>query len=179
MGLTPQVTGDNHIHDISGIPSRLGFDRMTSSWSFILVYFLTLNSLGALIIRRLVPFQKKDYAFYLNHIGLWLLFFASGLGAADMERYVMKVNEGQSEWRSYDKHNNIVPLDIAIELNDFYMEEYPPSLAIIDRNNGEVQPGNKPEFFQLNVKRTEGRLAGWDTRLEEYIQEAISNSERK
>lgn len=177
MGLTPQIAGHGQLHEQQDLPSRLGFDRMTSSWPFVLVYLLTLISLGALIIRRLVPFQKKDYAFYLNHIGLWILLFAAGLGAADTERYIMRVNEGASEWRSYNKNNEVVELPVAIELNDFRMEEYPPALAIIDRNTGKAQPEDKPGFFLPDMKRPEGTLAGWHIRLEKYIHEAVRNSD--
>jgi len=175
MGLTPQIVG--HSHHSEGLAAILGFNRMTSSWPFVLVYLLTLVSLGALIIRRIIPFRKKHYAFYLNHIGLWFFLFASGLGTADMERFVMQVHEGEVEWRSYNKDNNLIELPVAIELNDFHMEEYPPQLSIIDRNTGIRQPEDKPDFFALDIKRPKGTLAGWDIRLEEYIHEAVRNSD--
>lgn len=176
MGLTPQVTGHSHEHHNS-IPSVFGFDRMTSSWAFVLVYFLLLMSLGTLIIRRLFSFQLKDYAFYLNHIGLWLILFAAGLGAADTGRYIMRVYEGEVEWRASDYRNEIKELPIAVELVDFDMEVYPPHLTVIDRNTGAAQPENKPEFFTIDTKRPEGKLADWDIRLETYIHEAVRNSD--
>lgn len=49
MGLTPQSTArpaEGTMH----ITSRLGLDRMTRAWPFVLLYFLTLLSLGALFI---------------------------------------------------------------------------------------------------------------------------------
>lgn len=150
MGLTPQASSP-----LSGerpLPSLLGFDRMTHSWPFVLVYLTTLLSLGALIVKRLIPFRKRDYGFYLNHIGLWLLLFASGLGAADMERYLMKIYEGEVEWRATDSRNHPVELPIAVELNDFYMEEYPPGLTVIDRQTGNRMPEEHPEFLPLDVK---------------------------
>ena len=69
MGLTPQST---HSH------SLLGFDVMTSSWAFVIIYIFTLLALGILIVRRLRLFRLKDYGFYLNYIGLWLLLVCSG-----------------------------------------------------------------------------------------------------
>ena len=175
MGLTPQTAG--HVHEPMNLPAVLGFDKMTSSWPFVIVYFMTLMSLGALIIRRLISFRIKDYAFYLNHTGLWLLLFASGLGAPDMKRYVMQVREGEVEWRGYTKDNEVRELPVAIELNDFYMEEYPPQLSVIDRNTGIRQPEEKPDFFSLDMKRPHGELAGWDIQLMEYIHEAVRNSD--
>ncbi|MDR2921262.1 MAG: cytochrome c biogenesis protein ResB [Tannerella sp.] len=175
MGLTPQKAG--HVHGERTFFSLLGFDRMTSSWPFVLIYFFILLSLGALILRRLIPFRKKDYAFYLNHIGLWILLFAAGLGSSDIRRYVMHIREGETEWRVYSEQKDVLELPIAIELNDFYMEEYPPKLAIINRNTGQVQPEETPDYFQIDTERPEGELAGWEVRLETYIHEAIRNSD--
>lgn len=175
MGLTPQLA--SNAESSSNLPSRLGFDRMTSSWSFVLTYFLTLLSLGALILRKLLKFRKQDYAFHLNHIGLWVLLFFSGLGAADMKRYVMYIREGETEWRVYNEKGDVLDLPIAIELNDFYMEEYPPRLAIIDRETSKVQPENKPRFYQIDEKRPIDRIDIWELTLKEYIHEAVRNSD--
>lgn len=175
MGLTPQVVRLDP-HD-TGFFTRLGFKQMTTCWAFVLLYLITLLSLGSLIIRRLIAFRKQDYAFYLNHIGLWVLLFASGLGAADTRRYVMHVREGETEWRVYSEANEMLELPIAIQLNDFDMEEYPPKLTVIDRESGEPQPIGKPEFFSIDEKRPEGKLVDWDIRLDEYIHQAIRNSD--
>lgn len=175
MGLTPQAS--TRVLGERLLTSVLGFDRMTHSWPFVLVYLTTLFSLGALIVKRLFPFRKSDYGFYLNHIGLWLLLFAAGLGAADMERYLMKVYEGEVEWRATDSRDRTVELPIAVELNDFYMEEYPPSLTVIDRQTGQSMPEKHPEFLPLDVKRSKGMLFGWEIELKSYIHDAVRNSD--
>ena len=175
MGLTPQVTKLSP-HD-TDVFTLLGFRQLTSSWPFILVYFLTLLSLATLITRRLIAFRKQDYAFYFNHIGLWVLLFAAGLGSADIKRYVMHVREGEAEWRVYSENKDVLELPIAIQLNDFDMEEYPPKLTIIDRETGEPQPPSKPDYFQIDEKRPTGSLNGWDLELKEYIHQAIRNSD--
>ena len=174
MGLIPQEQS-THLHD--NLFFHFGFTRMTSAWYFVLVYFITLLSLGALIIRRLFSFNKKDYAFYLNHIGLWLMLFAAGMGASDIKRFVMHVREGEIEWQVYNNKGEGLELPIAIELNDFYMEEYPPQLAVIDRETGAIQPENRPEFFQIDEKQPNGQIAGWNISLKEYIHKAIRSSE--
>ncbi len=175
MGLTPQVTSGNTT--TNNLPSYLGFTSMTSAWHFILVYFTTLLSLGALIVKRIIPFRIKDYAFYLNHIGLWILLFATGMGAADIKRYVMYVREGEVEWRVYNDKNEVLDLPVAIELNDFYMEEYPPKLTIIDRETGASQPATNPEYFQIDEKQPKGKINGWEISLEQYIHQAVRNSD--
>lgn len=175
MGLIPQVVRLDH-HDHSFF-SNLGLRQITSFWPFVLIYFITLLSLGALIVRRLIAFRLQDYAFYFNHIGLWILLFASGLGAADMKRFVMHVQEGEVEWRVYSDNKDIIELPIAIQLNDFYMEEYAPKLVVIDRKSGDVQPIEKAEYFNIDEKRPNGHITGWDISLKEYIHEAIRNSD--
>lgn len=176
MGLTPQLAST-----ASGSPmnifTRLGFDSMTCSWAFVLIYFTVLLSLGCLIARRLYCFNWKDYGFYLNHIGLWFVLSASGLGYADMEKYIIYVREGEVEWRVYDSSNHVKELPIGIKLNDFDIEEYPPKLTIIDRQSGEPQPVNNPDYYQIDTKYPKGCLNGWDILVEEYIYQAIRNSD--
>lgn len=171
MGLIPQLAGEGDSHML------LGWDAMTRSWSFVLIYAITLLSLGTITMRKLFAFKLKDYAFHLNHLGLWLLLMASGLGYADMERYVMYVQEGSTEWRVYDSEKNVKELPIAIELHDFDMDVYPPKLAIIDRQTGDVQPTDKPQFFSLDADNPTGILAGCEISVKEYIHEAIRNSD--
>ena len=171
MGLTPQV----HIHDT--LLSRLGFTQMASAWPFVLVYFITLLSLASVIVRRLFKFRIRDYAFYLNHIGLWLLLFAAGMAASDVRRYVMYVQEGETEWRVYNNRGESLELPIAIELKNFSMEEYPPQLAVIDRETGMPQPENRPKYFQIGEKQPNGEIAGWNISLKRYIHDAVRSSD--
>ncbi len=171
MGLIPQLAGEGDSVLL------LGWDTMTRSWPFVLIYVATLLSLGIITAKRLFAFRIQDYAFYLNHLGLWLLLVASGFGYADLERYVMYVQEGSTEWRVYGSDNNVKELPIAIELNDFDMDVYPPKLAIIDRQTGEVQPVEKPEFLSLDEDNPAGKLTGSNVIVKEYIHEAVRNSD--
>ena len=168
MGLIPQST---HSH------SLLGFDVMTSSWAFVFIYVLTIISLGGLVVRRFKAFRIKDYGFYLNHFGLWLFLLCSGVGYADMERYIMHVREGETEWRVYDEQENVRELPVAIALGDFDMDYYPPKLAVIDLASGEVLPNAKPDYFQIDSSALRGMLNGWEIEIEEYIHQAVRNSD--
>jgi hypothetical protein len=175
MGLTPQMEQLNP-HDKSFI-TMAGFRQMTSSHAFVIIYFVTLLSLWTLIVRRLFTFRIKDYAFYLNHIGLWLLLFAAGLGAADLRRYVMYVNEGETQWQVYNKNDMPLELPIAIQLNDFQMEEYPPKLVIIDHRTGDALPENKPQYFQVDETNPSGKLLDWNIRVKKYIHHAVRSND--
>lgn len=188
MGLVPQfarVNTDLHVHwghsswvdIVDYLFMKLGFKQVTTSWSFVLIYSFSLLALGLVIAKRLHRFKWQDYGFYLNHLGLWLFLFAAGLGSADMLRYVMYVEEGEVEWRVYDSHENVLELDIAIQLHDFVMEEYPPKLAVINKYTGDVQPENRPAYYQIDDKKTTETLAGWDLVVEEYIHEAVRKTD--
>ncbi len=171
MGLTPQVAEGSQSNML------LGFDSMTSNWSFVIIYSITLLSLGAIVIRKLRNLRVKDAPFMLQHFGLWLFLAASGLGYADMERYIMYVEEGETQWRVYDTDGSVKELPIAIKLNDFDMEVYPPKLAVIERSTGAVQPENKPEYFQIDPHIESGKIADWEIEVEEYIHEAVRGAD--
>lgn len=175
MGLTPQA----ETVDPTRVISLLGFDRMTHTWYFVLIYTICLFSLGAVIVRRLKRFSIRSIGFYLNHIGLWIFIFAAGLGAADVRRYVLHAEEGADtpEWRVYSEEGDVLELPLAIRLNDFIMEEYAPKLAIIERATGEALPIGDPFYFQLDPRRPKERIVDWDIVVEQYIQEAIRSSD--
>lgn len=188
MGLIPQfarVNTDLHIHmdhasfyEIADyVITKLGLKQVTTSWPFVFVYVFNLFVLGLVIAKRLHRFKWRDYGFYLNHFGLWLFLFAAGLGSADMLRYVMYVEEGNVEWRVYDNHENVLELDIAIQLHDFVMEEYEPKLAVVNKFTGDVQPESKPVYYQIDEKNRKETLAGWDLELQEYIHEAVRQTD--
>ena len=172
MGLIPQHSdGHDHAH------SLLGFETVTRSWPFVLLYSLLVINLSMVTARRLLNFQWRDYAFYLNHFGLLVVLISAGIGAADLRRYVMHVQEGETGWRVFSDNGDVLELPIAIHLKDFYMEEYIPKLAIIDKNTGEAIPVGKPQLWQIDTVRTIGGIADWKIELKHYIHEAIRNSD--
>jgi hypothetical protein len=176
MGLTPQNAGP-HAH---GLAALLGFTRMTSSWPFVLSYAFTLLVLGLVVTRRMFRFSLRDFAFYLNHLGLWIVLAAAGLGAADVQRLIMQVREGKTEWKARDQRGAMLELPLAVTLKDFAMEEYPPKLAVIERETGRVQPEGKPAFISLDENspgELRGRLGAWELTLENYIHEAVKSGE--
>ncbi len=172
MGLVPQH-GDGHAHE----HSPLGFDTVTRSWPFVLLYSLLMLNLSMVTARRLLNFKWRDYAFYLNHLGLLLLLIAAGIGAADLRRYVMHVQEEATEWRVFSDSGDMIELPVAIHLKDFYMEEYIPKLAIIDKKTGETYPSGNPQMWQIDTLNTKGEIMEWQIEMLEYIHEAVRNSD--
>jgi hypothetical protein len=171
MELTPQLARPDP-HPL-GLVSRLGFTRMISSWPFVLLYAMVLISLGITTAGRLIHYTKGDFAFVCNHLGLWILLAASGFGAADMERVVMYVREGETQWQVFDPSGHALELPLAIKLKDFILEQYPPRLAIIDRQSGVPLPEDKPGYYQIDTRRPQGQLGEWAITLDDYLHEAV------
>ena len=171
MGLTPQLAGPRAEPTLA---DRLGLTRVTSSWPYILIHLTLLVSLGLVIVRRLKQSRRPRLAFVLNHLGLWLLLVAAGFGAADRRAYTMWIEEGQVEWRGRLANGLVLELPLAIRLIDFDLEEYPPRITVIDRQDGRPQPPEKPDWHQLEPGReAQTRLNGWSMTIDAYIHRAI------
>ena len=172
MGLIPQTSESPHANN--DIYTILGLRTVTSSWTFVLAYLALLLTLGLVISRRLSHFKIRDFAFYLNHFGLWLLLFSTGFGAADLQRGTMTIYEGE---KASVNDENTMMLPFQIYLNDFIIETYPPTLQLIDVRTGNALPEDKPAFFQVDEKNTVGELDNITIRLLEYIPQAIITSD--
>jgi hypothetical protein len=177
MGLIPQISSGPVPDNVLG---RLGFFRITSSWYFSFLYLIVLLSLGSTIFLR---FSPRRMVFFLNHAGLWLVLIASGLGAVDRQREIVRVPEGGVEWRSVAAapdggKMNFKELDLAIRLDDFVMEQYPARLALVDNLTGESwPPGSRLLTFQIDPERPKGRLSGFDIELIDFLPQAAPSGE--
>ena len=124
MGLIRQVKSDV---PLLGAESWLGFSQMLSACSFVLLFLWMITLLGLTTIRRIHHFRWCDFPFVLNHLGLFLALTGAILGNADMERLRMTTKTGQAEWRALDENQEMRELPLAIELQDFTIDEYPRS----------------------------------------------------
>lgn len=176
MGFTPQIQGK--LTTVPNFFDLIGFTRMTSSWPFMLTYMGTLFALSAAIINRLRKPEWSDYAFYLNHIGLYVFLFSAGFGASDLRRYVMYVEEKAEypEWRVYNDKKDMLELPIAITLNDFVMEEYEPKLAIIDIKTGDALPKGSPDYYQIDMRNPKTMINGWELKVDTFYALAVRNN---
>ena len=169
MGLTRQLRPDV---EVSGIMSRLGFSQMLSAWSFVLLFTWFIVVLGMVILRRLSRFKLKDIPFILNHVGLFVALLGGILGSADLQRLELTASIGKPEWRVFDRARNLKDLDLAIELNSFTIDEYPPKLMLVDNETGKVLPEGKPINILLEDEVTNGDLLDWHITIEQRIENA-------
>lgn len=133
MGFIPQINNQNKFLEITG------FSHIASSWEFLLCSLQLIITLGLVTIKRLSPFTFKNFSFFLNHAGLWIILVSGSLGVSDMQRvyipayYNVKTNTGNNT-----KTDETVKLPFSIELIKFKIEDYNPEIVLINTNNKET-----------------------------------------
>jgi len=132
MGFIPQVPSE------SQFINTLGFNHITTNWVFILVLLLFLSNLGLITIKRFSQFSISNIGFILNHLGLFLALTAGVLGSGDLQRLTIDTKENEPSWIAIDEVGNQIELPFAFFLKDFKLDEYPPKLALVENNTGEL-----------------------------------------
>lgn len=169
MGLTRQVADGQEAVDFFGITHMLSF------WPFVLIYVYIAIILGLVILQHLTHFKwKRDIPFLLNHLGLFIVLLSATLGNADMQRLTMTVTKEQPEWRAIDNQGYVKELPIAIQLNDFTIDEYPPKLLLVDHTTGQALPAGNPvsvvaDSAEADAEGYIGTLGEWRVKLLESI----------
>lgn len=149
-------------------------DRNTlSAWPFVMLYFWLTTILGLTSLQHLRP-RLREVPFVLNHLGLFIAIVCATLGSADMQRLKMTVQQEQPEWRAVvddeAQKGRVVELDLAIQLNHFAIEEYPPKLVVISNETGKVLPDGKPASFVIEDSICSGELLGHTIKVEKMHQ---------
>ncbi|MFA6702377.1 MAG: cytochrome c biogenesis protein ResB [Dysgonamonadaceae bacterium] len=174
MGIIPQFSDSSMVNELpQDVFNLFGLYQTTTSWIFILLSFYLLTILGFTILKRTQRKQTwRDIGFYLNHVGLFIAFLAGILGSADLQKLNMHVSEGNAEWRAVNNNNEIVELPLAIQLDTFIIEEYPPTLALIDNRTEKMLPVMKPEIYHYDEKNSSFSLADKTVEILQYIPNA-------
>lgn len=142
-------------------------DRNTlSAWPFVLLYMWLTTILGLLSLKH-----WRNPAFLLNHLGLFVAIICATLGNADVQKLKMTVHQGEPEWRAVaeDGSGAIAELDIAIKLNHFSIDEYPPKLMVISNETGQTLPTGRPGMMVLDDSVVAGHLLGHDIKVERVL----------
>ncbi|RKD89775.1 ResB-like family protein [Mangrovibacterium diazotrophicum] len=132
---------------------------VTSSWTYTIGVVFFLIILGTVTIKRITKLSKRNIGFFLNHFGLWLCIASAHLGAGDIQKLNMYLEEGKTTWYGIENGNRTEELNFAIKLRDFSIEEYPAKIAFVENSTGEIiNQNNKPlmidphEGLQFNYK---------------------------
>ncbi len=172
MGFTRQVPSISTItnEQSSYILDKFGFHQMTSSYSFILLYMYLLSILGMTTLQRISNFKwRRDFVFTMNHLGLFIALLAGMLSSSDIQRLRMQTKLGQVEWRATNEENQLIELPLAIELQSFTIEQYPPKLFVISNMTGETLPKSQPQSVLVEEVPVSGRLLDWNVKVNEYL----------
>ena len=151
MGLTKQVAEGKSPVD------PLGLTKMLNFWPFILVYLWMTAIVGEVTINQIAHFSWRRLPTLTSHVGLFIILTCGTLGSADMLRVKMFCEQGQVEWRGLDAFSAVHHLPVAIQLDKFTIDEYPPKLMLIDKM-GLPLPKGKPENILLDKNVKSGQL---------------------
>ncbi|MBM6991754.1 MAG: cytochrome c biogenesis protein ResB [Prevotella sp.] len=155
MGLTKQVADGHAAKDL------LGITRMLSFWPFVLIYFWMTIIIGELAIVQATRFSWQRLPSFLCHTGLFVVLTCGTLGSADMQKLKMYCTQGKPEWRGIDDAQNMHELPLAIELQQFSIDEYAPKLVIIDEKGVPLPEAKKPAELHLEDGIKSENLLGW------------------
>lgn len=150
---------------------RLGLTRLTTSWPFMLAIAWFLFVLGMATVRRTIPLRKKNIGFLLNHLGLWIVIAGGILGSGDLQRVTMTLQEGQTVWYGTDREGRTVELPLALELQRFHMEEYPPKMGVVDHETQRLNIRNENDLVEIEAGER-GRMSDWEYHIQTFYSES-------
>jgi hypothetical protein len=167
MGLTRQVADGQPAAD------WLGITRMLSFWPFVLLYVYVAVILSQVTIMQLLHFKWRKLPSLVSHLGLLITLLTATLGSADMQRLTMTVSKETPEWRAVDSSTGAMKeLNVAIQLKDFTIDEYPPKLMYYDEVRSTLLPEGNPDVLLIDDEFQGGSLQGWMVKVNQVIDEA-------
>ncbi|MBU1014243.1 MAG: cytochrome c biogenesis protein ResB [Bacteroidetes bacterium] len=148
-----------------------GLTHLKNSWPYLFSAIYLLAILGHAIFKRLNKFNLKNIGFFLNHAGLWILIASASLGSADIKMFNMNLVLDRAIYFAEDKNGITQQLPFAIKLLEFDIEEYPPSLAIIDNETSKIVTKKGEKLFDVNIGN-KFNWNDWQFEIEQSIAEA-------
>ena len=162
MVLTRQVAPHERAID------PIGLTRMLSFWPFVLIYGRLTGIVGLIAIRQILHFRLRELPSLLSHLGVFIAIVAATLGSADMERVKLTASMDMPEWRATHEQG-FLELPLAIQLEKFTIDEYPPKLLIINSKTGKSIPAKNPEIVLVDKHFREGKLLKWRIRVRQNL----------
>lgn len=158
-------------HRQEGWIQTWGLTHLKNSWPYLFSALYLLAVLAHTIFKRLNKFNLKNIAFFLNHAGLWILIASASLGSADLKMFNMNLVLDRAIYFAEDENGTTQQLPFAIKLLEFDIEEYPPSLAIIDNETSKIVTKKGDKLFDVSAGN-KFNWDGWQFEIVQYIPEA-------
>lgn len=116
-----------------------GLSHLNKSWYFLFVSAYLLIILGFVILKRIKNlFKFRNFAFFLNHFGIWLVIATASLGSSDLQRLTLPILENQSSDYAFKDDTTLVELPFTVTLNDFYINNFNPNVIVFNPHNREI-----------------------------------------
>jgi hypothetical protein len=170
MGFIPQG-------EPQGFGGKIGLHHIHTGKPYIITAVFMLTVLGYTIINRLrKKMSIRNFAFFLNHAGLFIIITAGSVGSSDMLRLSMPVKEGETSNIAFPDRQHQAKMPFSISLKSFTFEEYPPELMIYDANTGYpiIRKGSK---FPFVVEGKKGKLLDYDFEVKKFIAYSVPEGE--
>lgn len=175
LGLTIQNNPDAPI-----LLKITGLDEVRTSFAFLLSGLYLLTTLGLVILRRFNKINYRNAGFLLNHLGLWIIIFAGSLGAGDVKRINIYLDENVSSFIGYNNNREAFKLPFALKLLDFDIQEFNTKLGIVNNTDMSFPKDIENNLIMLD-QGAEFVIGDWSVNVLEYMNTAIfdSNGEYK
>lgn len=168
LGFTPQ-----NDETVPNIIRLLGISHLTESWTFALALFFFQLALGLVVLRRALPLNKKNIGFLLNHAGLWITITSGVLGAGDLQRLSYYLEENKDFTNiAYNDKGEKYQIPVALKLNDFRIESYPPKLILYNNITGKALLEEGKSYFEVK-EGASSTIFDWEIIVDKVVNHAI------
>lgn len=150
---------DQSDQNASLIVKNLGLSHINRSWYFLFISVYLLLILGLVILRRLKKLLKfRNLAFFLNHLGIWVVIAAASLGTGDLKRLTLPLLVNQQSNLAYNK-KKLEKIPFTIRLNKFEVKNFNPNVIIYNYHNREILNESGVNYTaELNNKFTYDKI---------------------
>ena len=146
FGLIPQDSS------IEGLLGLLGFNKMSSSWIFVLFVFHFMTIIGLKAIEDIHHWKKHSLSAVLMHVAFFLILVASVFGSGEKIRLRVTAVEGHPVSIGVTDRGKQVELPFSIFLKDFSLEEYPPVIHLLPDGSEVVMPRREVKKYLSEVE---------------------------
>ena len=158
----------------AGIMHRLGFTHLFHSWAYLFASLQLIIILGFTVMKRLTPVSWRNFAFFLNHFGLWIVLVAASLGTGDMKTMMMYCRIGHTTTDAYNEQMESYRMPFALQLQKFTIEEYNPTLVLVDNKTEKILKNKNNDDFVLG-KGKHYNLKNWRIEADTYLPYSFRN----
>ena len=139
---------------VNGFLKTTGFSHIFHSWYFLISTSCLLIVNGFVIVKKMMSFNLKNNSVGIMLGGFWIIVAVSLLGSSDLYRLSMTLYKSEKNNYSFDKNNHSYKMPFSVELMEFKLKEYTPTLSIVkikDNINSIEATGKSKELEYLST----------------------------